>query len=317
MYRFTKLATLTTVCGFVATTASAQNLLTNGDFESDALTAGTFPNTNTVLFPGGGVFTPTLPTGWTDAFGDGVFVTNGVAGGGLFQAVNHTPGLTAGVDPQASLRMFGNSLLVQNIPASEGDQFDFSVFGANVLGDPILSPSLGFMFIDFKDAGGSVLVNASGGNSTLLDSTSPSTDFDDVDEFSSDWVQLVGQTLPAPAGTASADVILITVEFGGAHSFDDAVVTLVGGVVVDGDANGDGDVDLLDFDILAGNFGAGPGAVGGASIGDFNGDGNVDLLDFDILAGNFGFTSPSAVPEPASIGLLGLGAAALLRRRRA
>ncbi|MEM7681331.1 MAG: PEP-CTERM sorting domain-containing protein [Planctomycetota bacterium] len=88
--------------------------------------------------------------------------------------------------------------------------------------------------------------------------------------------------------------------------------------VVDGDANGDGDVDLLDFDILAGNFGAGPGAVGGETIGDFNGDGNVDLLDFDILAGNFGFTSPSAVPEPSAIGLLAAGGAGLtaLRRRR-
>ncbi|MEM7682224.1 MAG: dockerin type I domain-containing protein [Planctomycetota bacterium] len=92
----------------------------------------------------------------------------------------------------------------------------------------------------------------------------------------------------------------------------------VGGPVtaIPGDANGDGNVDLLDFDILAGNFGAGPGAVGGETIGDFNGDGNVDLLDFDILAGNFGTTSPSAVPEPASMALLGLGGAALLRGRR-
>ncbi|MEM7681556.1 MAG: dockerin type I domain-containing protein [Planctomycetota bacterium] len=100
-------------------------------------------------------------------------------------------------------------------------------------------------------------------------------------------------------------------------SFDDFSLSVATTTAVDGDANGDGDVDLLDFDILAGNFGAGPGAVGGESIGDFNGDGNVDLLDFDILAGNFGFTSPSAVPEPASAAVLGLAGAALLRRRRA
>ncbi|MEM7682230.1 MAG: dockerin type I domain-containing protein [Planctomycetota bacterium] len=92
---------------------------------------------------------------------------------------------------------------------------------------------------------------------------------------------------------------------------------LAASVALDGDANGDGSVDLLDFDVLAGNFGAGPGFGGGISGGDFNGDGNVDLLDFDILAGNFGASSPGSVPEPASVLLLTAGALVLGRRRRA
>ena len=53
------------------------------------------------------------------------------------------------------------------------------------------------------------------------------------------------------------------------------------------DANLDGRVDTLDFNALAGNFGA---ADQRWSQGDFNYDGVVNTLDFNALAGEFGKT---------------------------
>jgi len=77
-----------------------------------------------------------------------------------------------------------------------------------------------------------------------------------------------------------------------------------------GDADGDGDVDLDDFVVLKTNWG-GPG--GDCSSGDFEGDGDVDLDDFVILKNNWG---AGAVPEPASMSLLALAAAAGLTKKR-
>ena len=57
-----------------------------------------------------------------------------------------------------------------------------------------------------------------------------------------------------------------------------------------GDINGDGDTDIDDFIILAGNFGTPSGAM--LADGDLNDDGAVDIDDFIVLAGDFGCTSP-------------------------
>ena len=93
-----------------------------------------------------------------------------------------------------------------------------------------------------------------------------------------------------------------------------------------GDADLSGNVNLLDFNRLAANF----GVIGTAvwSQGDFDYNGSVNLQDFNKLAANFGqvatgLTAPtpqdwanlaSAVPEPASLGTLGLLALAARRR---
>lgn len=83
-------------------------------------------------------------------------------------------------------------------------------------------------------------------------------------------------------------------------------------VLIPGDVNGDGTVNLADFNILKSNFG-----LSGQSraMGDLNGDTNVDLQDFNILKGNFGAGGAAAVPEPAGWLLAALGMAALAVRR--
>ena len=88
-----------------------------------------------------------------------------------------------------------------------------------------------------------------------------------------------------------------------------------------GDANLDGVVNALDFNLLASNFGS--GADQSWYQGDFNYDGGVTTLDFTALAQNFNqvLASPavglsSVVPEPGLLELSVLVTVGLLRRRR-
>jgi autotransporter-associated beta strand protein len=90
-----------------------------------------------------------------------------------------------------------------------------------------------------------------------------------------------------------------------------------------GDTNADGVVNAADFINLKKNFGTSTGA--GASAGDFNASGTVNWADLNILTNNMGINTggaplggpgPAVTPEPATLGLLMVGAAALLRRRR-
>jgi len=92
----------------------------------------------------------------------------------------------------------------------------------------------------------------------------------------------------------------------------------LGGLLLDGDADINGSVNLDDFTTLAANFG---NTVDQWSDADFNFDGAITLDDFTALAANFGLSAPSdlprgAVPEPTTMGLIGLASMSLLARRR-
>ncbi len=63
-----------------------------------------------------------------------------------------------------------------------------------------------------------------------------------------------------------------------------------------GDANGDGKVDILDFQILSNTFGKISGDPGYDGRADFNGDNAIDILDFQILSNNFGTVAPTVTP---------------------
>jgi len=147
-----------------------------------------------------------------------------------------------------------------------------------------------------------------------------------------DQWELAGVALAVKlAGSYSGPDPLVNAVYGnGAHYADlsryRSQIEAIRRTPLPGDADLDGDVDVLDINILQAAF----GRDDADSRADFNDDGAVDLRDFVIARGNFGMESgngvppagsaifevPSTVPEPGTIVLLTAAIPLLLRSRR-
>jgi fibronectin-binding autotransporter adhesin len=93
------------------------------------------------------------------------------------------------------------------------------------------------------------------------------------------------------------------------------------GADVVGDTNGDGAVNVTDLNTVLANLGT---TTNSWTSGNFDGARTIDLTDLNDVLNHFGSSiltssstsNSSAAPEPASLSLLALGAAALIARRR-
>lgn len=102
---------------------------------------------------------------------------------------------------------------------------------------------------------------------------------------------------------------------GAANSMQIAEVELLGveeGTLI-GDADGNGVIDLLDFDLIRNNFRR---TVAAGEDGDVNFSGNVDFDDFRLWKTAFSGGGPANVPEPSALALIGIGCVGLFVARR-
>lgn len=160
----------------------------------------------------------------------------------------------------------------------------------------------------------------------------------DIDAYDLSYVvKVVRQGLPGTPGDQNSDNRLswfngdgtvnleeaismdLSVDFDGDFDNDSADIQAMFDLLETGwgDANLDGEVDILDLNAVGNNWAS--GTYWGT--GDMNGDGAVDILDLNSVGNNWsndydGTGAPAPTPEPATMGLLAVGGLVLLRRRK-
>jgi hypothetical protein len=196
--------------------------------------------------------------------------------------------------------------LVQNVPASAGEQFEARAWMQAPSGDTIIgTANYNTVALSFLDASGSVLETApfvpvNGKDFPVLDGRDPNIVADT-------WVEGVVDAI-APAGTAYVRVSLFFIQLmnqGGASWFDDvSLVRLTPDIIaLDGDFNGDGKVDAADYVVWRRN---------GGTLAEYN----LWRANFGAMSGSGNGLSNAAVPEPSAFALAAFALAAAIGFRR-